>query len=593
MIGQLSNHLWQSTLFAIAAALLTLAFRKNRAAVRYGLWFTASLKFFIPFALLMGLGSYVGWAPVAKPIAKRVAAPAISFAMVQITRPFPNSLPPLHATSRNSVDLALLAILGAWVCGFAAIIAMRFRGWRRVRAAVRSSAPVEIRAAVEVRSSPGFLEPGVVGVFRPILLLPESIPQRLSAPQFEAVLSHELCHIQRRDNLTSAIHMIVEAVFWFHPIVWWIGARMLEERERACDEAVLSLGNEPHDYAEGILNVCKSYLESPLSCVSGVTGSNLKKRIQAILAGDAPGRLTLRKKFALAAAGMAALALPVVVGISAAHIQAQFEPGVAAPKFEEVSIKSCEAYRASTLYSAANPSGVSNMLRSECTTLQRLIQQAYGLFANGHMNPLSSVTIAGGPAWTRSDLYEIDAKTEEPQSVATMNGPVLQAILEDRFKLRVHRESREVPVYDLAVAKDGPKLQPFQGNCIPWDYDHPSPGPDQCASSRFTNNGADLNLFTIADLCVFFAVTLDRPVIDQTGQAGRFNFHLELSAKDGLGFFRQAHGMPALSDPGAPATDPALVSAIKAAVEKLGLHLEPSNGPGEFVVIDSITEPRS
>ena len=53
--------------------------------------------------------------------------------------------------------------------------------------------------------------------------------------------------------------MIVEAVFWFHPLVWWIGARLVEERERACDEAVLSLGNEPHDYAEGILNICKSY----------------------------------------------------------------------------------------------------------------------------------------------------------------------------------------------------------------------------------------------------------------------------------------------------------------------------------------------
>ena len=588
MIGQLSNHVWQSTLFAIAAALLTLAFRKNRAAVRYGLWFTASLKFVIPFSLLMSLGGYIGWAPVAK----RVAAPAISFTMVQLTRPFPNALPSLVAATGPKVDLVSLAILRAWVCGFLAIVVMRFRGWRRIRSAVRSSTPIEIRAAVEVRSSPGFLEPGVVGVFHPILLLPESIPQRLSAPQFEAVLGHELCHIQRRDNLTSAIHMIVEAVFWFHPMVWWIGARLVEERERACDEAVLGLGSEPHDYAEGILNVCKSYLESPLSCVSGVTGSNLKKRIQAILAGDAPDRVTLRKKFALAAAGMATLAFPVVVGIiSAAHIQAQFEMGVAAPKFELVSIKSCEAYRTNTVYSAANPTGVSNTLRSECTTVQHLIQQAYGLFANGHMNPLSSVTIAGGPAWTRSDLYEIDAKTEEPKSMATMNGPVLQAILEDRFKLRVHRESREVPVYDLTVAKGGPKVQPFQGNCIPWDYDHPNPGPEQCATSGLTSTGVDMSGATIADLCVFFAVTTDRHVIDRTGLAGRFYFHLEFPAED-LGFFRQAHGMPALSDPAAPAADPSLVSAIKTAVEKLGLNLEPSGGPGEFVVIDSVTEPR-
>ena len=88
--------------------------------------------------------------------------------------------------------------------------------------------------------------------------------QRLTPAQFEGVVAHELCHIRRRDNLTASVHMVVEALFWFHPLVWWIGARMVEERERACDEAVLSLGSEPVEYAEGILSVCRSYLESPL-----------------------------------------------------------------------------------------------------------------------------------------------------------------------------------------------------------------------------------------------------------------------------------------------------------------------------------------
>src|SRR5437764_157806 len=134
-------------------------------------------------------------------------------------------------------------------------------------------------------------------LFRPILLLPAGIRERLKPRELQAVLAHELCHVWRRDNLTSAIHMIVEAVFWFHPLVWWIGARLIEERERACDEAVLRLGNEPQEYAEGILNVCKSYLESPLWCVSGVTGSSLKKRIQAILTGHIARDLTFAKKF--------------------------------------------------------------------------------------------------------------------------------------------------------------------------------------------------------------------------------------------------------------------------------------------------------
>jgi bla regulator protein BlaR1 len=57
--------------------------------------------------------------------------------------------------------------------------------------------------------------------------------ERLPPPQPEAVLAHELSHVRRRDNLTAAIHMIVEAVFWFHPLVWWIWVELVKERERA------------------------------------------------------------------------------------------------------------------------------------------------------------------------------------------------------------------------------------------------------------------------------------------------------------------------------------------------------------------------
>src|SRR5206468_6567516 len=135
------------------------------------------------------------------------------------------------------------------------------------------------------RCSPGLLEPGIVGVFHPVLLLPAGIAQRLTAQQLDAVFAHELCHVRRRDNLSSAIHMIAEALFWFHPLVWWIGARLVEERERACDEAVLRQGNDPHHYAEAILQVCRSYVEWPMPLVSGVTGSNIAARLKTIVSG--------------------------------------------------------------------------------------------------------------------------------------------------------------------------------------------------------------------------------------------------------------------------------------------------------------------
>jgi len=569
MSAELTNHIWQSTIFAIVTGLLTLAFRENRAQVRYWLWFSASLKFMLPFALLVSLGSRLEWVP---PIRKIAAAPAVSFTLVQMSQPFAGAVA-LSPPTPRSLDWVAIAVFSVWICGFAAIALIRFQGWRRIRSAVRSSTPIDVLGAMQVRSSPGLLEPGVVGLLHPILLLPADISGRLTPRQLAAVLAHELCHVRRRDNLTSAIHMIVEALFWFHPLVWWIGARLVEERERACDEAVLSLGNEPRDYVEGILNVCKSYLESPLFCVPGVTGSNLKKRIQAILTGRIARDLTFAKKVALAVAGIAAVAAPIVVG------------SAATPRFEAASIQACDAFRKGTfpMYSPGR------LLHSQCTTVQRLIEQAYGLFANSHWNPGSSLMVTGGPAWTTSALYRIDAKAASPQSRATMNGPMLQALLEDRFRLKLHRETREVPVYALTVGNAGAKLQPFQGSCTPRDFDKP-PSLADCGTAQGYGNRFHMKAATIADLCTGLSVLLNRQVMDETGITGRFNMRLDLSAED-PGLLNRPRSLPAVSDPTASAPPPVLFSAAKTAMEKLGLNLEPSKGPVEFLVIDHVERP--
>jgi len=207
-------------------------------------------------------------------------------------------------------DWMLIVTSCIWMCGFAAVAFIRLRDWRRIRSAVRSSVPADILAPVEVRFSPGIAKPGVVGFFRPVVMLPLGIFQHLTRPQLEAVLAHELCHIHRRDNLCALIHMTVEAIFWFHPLVWWIGARLLQERERACDERALSLGSEPSDYAEAILRVCRFFLESRVLCVPGVTGSDLKRRVEAILSNNIAQSLNRPKKFLLLSVGAAAVIIP-------------------------------------------------------------------------------------------------------------------------------------------------------------------------------------------------------------------------------------------------------------------------------------------
>jgi uncharacterized protein (TIGR03435 family) len=357
----------------------------------------------------------------------------------------------------------------------------------------------------------------------------------------------------------------------------------VEERERACDEAVLSLGSEPHDYAEGILSVYKTYLESPLLCVSGVSGSNLKKRLQAILAGHVPNCLNLPKKVALTAAGFITLSAPIVVGLmSAPAIHAQSPTG-GAPKFEEASIRLCADGEDPRKSDGDSPEN----FHVACQSVTNLIQEAYVFFANGQVNIGSSASITGGPSWTNADRYEIEAKAERPQNLPTKNGPMLQALLEDRFKLKIHRDTRDVPVFALIVAEGEPKLQPFQErSCIPPDFNHP-PSPERpfplvCGMTRVADTGFDAPGVTMARFCGLLttSVPLGRNVIDKTGIAGTFNIHLDLSAAD-LGY----------KVPGAQ-TDPALILAgLNHALDSLGLKLEATNGPNEFIVIDSVERP--
>jgi bla regulator protein BlaR1 len=425
MIAELANHLWQSTLFAFAAGGLCMAFRRNRAQVRYWLWFSATCKFLIPLWVLMSMGTLLERTPS---VLKIGTVSGIASAVIEISEPFPDAvlLPRSSRTARHWVPVALLFI---WASGFAGVALIRFRACLRIRAVVHSSVPINIPSNVEIRSSVVLLEPGVVGWLRPILLLPEGIFEHLTPHQLEAVLAHELCHVRRRDNLTSAIHMIVEAVFWFHPLVWWVGAQLVRERERACDEDVLSAGSEPHDYATAILSVCKLYVGSPLACVSGVSGSNLKERIHAILTGHIAADLSLANKGVLAVAGIAALAAPVILGIiDAPLISAQSVPPDT-PKFDVASIKPCKGSREVQSRTAKTSPG---RMTTPCELLTDdnnlgLIQRAYVAFAGGHPNAFGVLSIKGGPSWIRSEMYRIEATAEGNPKSEVMQGPMLQA----------------------------------------------------------------------------------------------------------------------------------------------------------------------
>lgn len=607
MISEWTNHLWQSTLVAIGIAVLTLAFRKNRAQVRYWLWLSASVKFLVPFAPLMRLGSGLWGAMAAGKITTGIAPPIISVAVEQVIRPFPEALVSA-APATGTVSWTSLAILLMWMCGFASLLFIRFRGWLRLRAAVLASSPISIPAAVEIRSSPALFEPGIVGLFRPVLLLPDGILKTLTRPQLEAVLAHELCHVRRGDNLTAMLHMIVEAIFWFHPLVWWIGARLVHERECACDEYVLALGSDPQVYAESILKICSFCVETPLPCAAGVTSSDLKKRIEAILKYRAPRNLQFGQRLLLVGIAAAGMISPLAFGMlqvaqtpggPQAIVTAPFSMAPPAHVYESVSIRSIKSKPAT----APTVDFRNNGLTASNVTAQMLIQQAY---------KVAPYQIAGAPDWLNRECYDVEAKIEQSLADELAKGdvnelgaahqPMLLELLADRFQLSVHRESRQLPAFALVVAKGGSKLHEAR----PGDT-YPNGIKDAMGNShgdvmRFLTGTVIGQGVPLAPFIQELSRQVGRPVLDQTGLTGKYDFFLTWS--DGQPFIREyiipqesekrvSNSMRLDALPRGIFEKPSIFAALH---DQLGLELHESNeqtAPVRILMIDHSEPPRT
>jgi bla regulator protein BlaR1 len=570
----MTNHLWQSTLFAAVVALLTFGLRKNPARVRHWLWLAASVKFLVPFSLLVGIGSQFSW--------RSAAPPALNYVMENVSRQISPPSVQLAAAAPASI---LWPVLGAvaWVCGCAAILLMWFVRWWRLCTAVRSARSLQLRAPIIAKLSSALMEPGVFGIRRPVLLLPEGITERLTAEQLDAIVAHELCHVRRRDNLAAAIHMVVEAVFWFHPLVWWIGARLVEERERACDEEVLQSGKEPEVYAEGILKVCRLYLESPLVCVSGVTGSDLKKRVETIMKRGVTRELDVGRKAALAAAAFAAIAGPVAVGIvNAPPIRAQSQQQERLA-FEVASVKPAPAN--------ADPRGGGLDFLPNGRVSARSAP-LFGLVAMAYSVPFQGPRLTGLPKELAWELYDIEAVAPAGAIPAGASKRVrdqilkrmLQTLLEERFKMQIRRETKELPVYAIVVGKNGPKLKKAkveEKDCSE------SPGDNKPSCHSF-NGGMGRGIHSagmdMSDLALGVSNWSDRPVVDRTGLSGLFELDTEgWSPMQPRGPDANEAETKALSDP----TRPTLYMIL----DRLGLKLESSKAPIEMFVVEHIERP--
>lgn len=588
------NHLWQSTLCAVAIAGLMRVFVRHQARVRYWLWFSASIKFLLPFSLLITLGGALPWSFAAPP-----SSPALSSVLIQIGQPFLDEVSvreALVAPPSGGIAWLTVVMLVMWTCGAAEVLRRRLHAWRHIQRTLVESVPVEIERVtlphgVRMRATTAAIEPGVIGVWRPVILVPAGIERHLTPNQLDAVLAHECCHIRRHDNLLAMVHMLVEVVFWFHPLVWWIGGRLMQERERACDEAVLGSHASPRTYAEGIIRVCERYVETHLACVAGVSGSDLKKRIEAIMRHEAPERLSRWNKLALTSAAILTAIVPVIIGMSdSPRLLAQTQSPSRAPSdlvFDTASVKRNTSSGPGSSFDT--PEG---WVRATNVTTAMLIRFAYDL---------PNFQVSGGPDWLNSDRFDITARAEGTPSLA-MKRVMLRRLLAERFKLDTHTEARDLPIYALVLARSdrrlGPQLRRSEADCTRVEQPSlftfvglaPPEGPPSCGFFGFSlgtnfpsgRGGFSFRGLTMPALTTKLIPMVRRTVVDETGLTGYFDADFD--------FLSELPPPPPPPGTPSPFTEP-FVSVFTVFPEQLGLKLDSRRGPVDVLVVDRVEPP--
>jgi uncharacterized protein (TIGR03435 family) len=304
--------------------------------------------------------------------------------------------------------------------------------------------------------------------------------------------------------------------------------------------------------------------------MSGISGSDLKKRIVRIMSQHMSTRLSLSRKILLAASGLAAVAGPFALGLL--HAQAR-------PSFEVASIKPNK--------SADRGVRIENQLgrfRAVNVSLKFLIEFAYDL---------KDTQLAGATGWISSDNYDVDAKVESADGEdhklpsdeeLEKRRQMVQSLLADRFKLVLHRDSKELPVYALVVAKSGAKLRESAALS---SSDNPKPGQRM---ARMSPGELTMNTVPMAMLCDALSRILGRNVIDHTGLKGNYDIALKWTPDESEGQMFKGPGDGDKRD-APPPSDSTGPSIFKALEEQLGLKLESQKAAVDTFAIEHVERP--
>jgi beta-lactamase regulating signal transducer with metallopeptidase domain len=288
----LIHHLWQATLIAIMAAAGLGLMRRQSANARY-LVACAALLLMIVFPLA------TAWRVYETPVVFTTPEPTMERPLSWMRAVSLGSTAaepvPLLVRARGLAAPLLPWLVGVWLVGVVILSARLLLGWIHIRrlcstgqsapppwssALHRLAALLQVRHAVRLLQSSRIKVPMVIGWLRPVVLVPASALTGLSAQQLETILAHELAHIRRHDYLINLAQTLAETLFFYHPAVWWISARIRVERENCCDDLAVAVCGNAVLYARALANL--EGLRADAHAVA-VNGGTLRERVMRLV----------------------------------------------------------------------------------------------------------------------------------------------------------------------------------------------------------------------------------------------------------------------------------------------------------------------
>ena len=306
LVSVVATLLVHGTALALVAwALDSTLLRRARPAFRAALWTVVLLKFFLPPVLPVP-AALSGWLPERVAAVPATPSPAESALerLLAARVPLEDAFPPARQTERippseSPIPVALVVV---YVLAFVVVVprslSSSYRTWRRVRTLpaaspdvveeVRSLARrIGLRRAPEVLTSPEGTSPFVVGIGRPLLVLPGFLLERSDPRTREPLVLHELAHLRRGDLVVRLLQNAARLVFFFWPPVWWVCRSIERASEMACDEWALSASSvPPRAYAATLLDVVRRRDESIMGAQALALARNgrfLQERFEMIL----------------------------------------------------------------------------------------------------------------------------------------------------------------------------------------------------------------------------------------------------------------------------------------------------------------------